>query len=174
MVLTHMEQVFYYETEVEWKGEKQGHLRGTNLPVIEVEPPPEFKGHQGKWTPEHLFVASVNACFMMTFIAIAEYSKLAFVKFSSMARGKLEKMPGAGYQFSEIVIKPTIVIASPQDLARTSRVLEKAKESCFVTNAIKTPVKLEPEVFHHQTQSYPCPLGEAPASGRLPGERNTE
>ena len=154
------ENTYCYQTEIEWRGEREGDLRGApNLPVVAVDAPPEFKGRAGKWTPEHLFAASVNSCFMMTFLAIAEYSKLPIVSFRSTATAKLEKVQGAGYQFTEIVIKPTFVIASPQDLARTPRILEKAKENCFVTNAIKTPIKLEPEIFHQQTQTSPCPLG---------------
>jgi organic hydroperoxide reductase OsmC/OhrA len=159
MVVMNMENVYFYETEVEWKGEREGNLRGPNLPVVAVDAPLEFKGHEGKWTPEHLFVASVNTCFMMTFLAIAEYSKLPLVSFRSTATGKLEKVQGAGYQLIEVVIKPSLVIASAQDLARTPRILEKAKENCFVTNAIKIAVKLQPEIFHHQTQTSPCPLG---------------
>jgi organic hydroperoxide reductase OsmC/OhrA len=154
-----MQSVYYYETEVEWKGERGGDLRGPSLPALSVDAPAEFKGHEGKWTPEHLFVASVNTCFMMTFLAIAEYSKLPLVSFRSTATAKLEKVQGAGYQFVEVVIKPSVVIAAAQDLARTPRILEKAKENCFVTNAIKTAIKLEPEIFHHQTPTSPCPLG---------------
>jgi organic hydroperoxide reductase OsmC/OhrA len=159
MAVMNMENVYFYETEVEWKGESEGQLRGTNLPVIEVDAPPEFKGQEGRWTPEHLFVASVNTCLMMTFLAIAEYSKLPIVSFRSTATAKLEKVQGAGYQFVEVVIKPSVVIASAQDLGRMPRILAKAKENCFVTKAINIPVKLEPEIFHHQTQTSPCPLG---------------
>jgi organic hydroperoxide reductase OsmC/OhrA len=154
-----MENVYYYDTEVEWKREREGTLSGANLPAVLVDAPPEFKGHPGRWTPEHLFTASVNTCFMMTFLAVAEYSKLPIVSFRCTATAKLEKVQGAAYQFVEIVIKPTVVIGSVEDLARTSRILAKAKDNCFVTNAIKTAVQLEPEIFHHQTQTSPCPLG---------------
>jgi len=159
MAVMAMENVYFYETEVEWKGERGGNLQAPTLPVIAIDAPPEFEGHEGKWTPEHLFVASVNSCFMMTFLALAQYSKLPIVSFRSTATAKLEKLQGSGYQFIEVVIKPIVVIASAQDLARTSRILAKAKDNCFVTNAIKIAVKLEPETFHRQTQTSPCPLG---------------
>jgi len=86
------------------------------------------------------------------------------VSFRSTAKGKLEKVQGAGYQITEIVINPTVVLASADDLGRISRILEKAKENCFVSNSIKSAIKIEPEVYHHQTQTSPCPLGEALAS----------
>jgi organic hydroperoxide reductase OsmC/OhrA len=158
-------KVFYYETEIDWTKEKEGQIKGPTLPTVNVGAPPEFKGREGQWTPEHLFIASINTCFMLTLLAIAENSKLPLVSFSSVAKGKLERVPGVGYQITEVSIRPRVVIASVEDLGRIPRVLEKAKENCFVTNSIKSAIKIEPEVFHHQTQTSPCPLGEAPGSG---------
>ena len=151
--------VFYYETQVEWKKEKEGQIGGPSLPAVPVGVPPEFKGREGVWSPEHLFVASLNTCYMLTFLAVAENFKVPLVIFSSTAQGKLEKVPGSNYQITEIVVKPRVVIASANDLGRMPRILEKAKENCFVSNSIKTAIKLEPEVFHHQTPTSPCPLG---------------
>lgn len=152
-------KVFYYETEIEWKKEKEGQIKGATLPAVGVGAPPEFKGREGQWTPEHLFVASLNTCFMLTLLAIADNSKLPLVSFSSTAKGKLEKVPGSSYQITEMVIKPKVVIASVSDLGRMPRILEKAKENCFVSNSIKSVIKIEPEVFHHQTPASPRPLG---------------
>jgi organic hydroperoxide reductase OsmC/OhrA len=70
----------------------------------------------------------------------------------------LEKVPGSGYQITEIVVKPRIVISSANDLTRMPRILEKAKENCFVSNSIKSAITVEPEIFHQQTQTTPCPL----------------
>ena len=87
-----MEDKYSYSTEVEWTGERHGDLRAPVLPQLQIDAPPEFKGHDGVWTPEHLFVASVNSCFMTTFLAIAENSKLDIVSFKAGATGKLEKL----------------------------------------------------------------------------------
>jgi peroxiredoxin-like protein len=155
---------FYYETKVEWRSEKEGIVSGAGLPPMNVGAPPEFNGRVGNWAPEHLLVASVNTCFMLTLLAIAENSKVPLVSFSSTAKGKLEKVQGAGYQVTEILVKPIVVIASADYLERMPRILEKAKENCFITNSIKSAVKVEPQVFHHQTPASPCPLGEGPSS----------
>jgi peroxiredoxin-like protein len=151
-------QEFFYDTTVEWKSEKDGTVAGAGLPPVEVGAPPEFKGHAGNWSPEHLLVASVNTCFMLTLLAIAENSNVPLVSFSSSARGKLEKVSGGGYQLTEIVVKPTVVIATFEHLERMPRILEKAKANCFITNSIKSAVTLLPEIFHRQTPVSPCPL----------------
>jgi organic hydroperoxide reductase OsmC/OhrA len=154
---------FFYESELEWKEQKQGELRAAAVAPIALGAPPEFGGVEGSWSPEHLLVASVNGCFMLTLLAIAENSKMPLVSYRSSARGKLEKVSGAGYQITEIIIKPTLVVGSAQDFARVGRLLEKAKENCFVTNSIKSAVKLEPQIYHEQTQTSPCPLGDDPS-----------
>jgi organic hydroperoxide reductase OsmC/OhrA len=141
-------KIFYYETEIEWTKEREGQIKGPTLPAVSVGAPPEFKGREEQWTPEHLFVASINTCFMLTLLAIAENSKLPLVSFSSSARGKLEKIPGAGYQITEVILKPRVVIASAGDLGRIPTVLEKAKETCFISNSVKSTVKLESQVYH--------------------------
>ena len=40
--------VYYYETEIDWKGEKDLRLGAGKLPVIGAGAPPEFKGQGGE------------------------------------------------------------------------------------------------------------------------------
>ena len=141
-----MENNYYYTTQVEWTGERHGDLRAPVMPKLKIDAPPEFKGHEGAWTPEHLFVAAVNSCFMTTFLAIAENSKLEFVSFTADAKGKLEKMEGKGFVMTEVVLRPRLIISHARDAERAGRILEKAEKNCLISNSIKTETKLEPEV----------------------------
>jgi peroxiredoxin-like protein len=141
-----MENQYFYSTDVEWTGERGGDLRAPFLPGLKVNAPPEFKGQEGIWTPEHLFVAAVNSCFMTTFLAIAENSKLEFVSFKADARGKLEKRDGQGLMMTEIVLRPKLVILNARDTGRASRILEKAERNCLISNSVKTAVLIEPEI----------------------------
>jgi len=154
--------IYFYEAEIDWIGGKDLQISSGKLPVIVGGALPEFKGREGVWAPEHLFVAALNSCYLLTLLAIAEFSKISIFSCSSSAKGKLEKVEGGSYQITEIVVRPRVVIASANDLARMPRILEKAKENCFVSNSIKSVIKIEPEVFHHQTPVSPCPLGEGP------------
>jgi len=140
---------YFYQTEIEWIGDKDIKLSSGKLPAIAAGAPPEFKGREENWSPEHLFVAAMNSCYVLTLLAIAEFSKVSIVSLSSTACGKLEKVKGGGYQITEISVKPRIVISSVNDLSRMPRILEKAKENCFVSNSIKSAVKVEPELLHH-------------------------
>ena len=141
-----MEDNYYYTTQVEWTGERHGDLSAPVLPSLKVDAPPEFKGHEGVWTPEHLFVASVNSCFMTTFLAIAENSKLEFESFRADAKGKLEKIADKGFMMTEITLQPKLVIRNARDAERASRILEKAEKHCLISNSIKTETVLEPDI----------------------------
>jgi peroxiredoxin-like protein len=141
-----MENKYFYSTEVEWTKDREGNLCAPVLPCLHVDAPPEFKGHEGSWTPEHLFVGAVNSCFMTTFLAIAENSKLDFVSFRTGANGKLEKLDGQGFMITEITLRPQLVISQARDTERASRILEKAEKHCLISNSIKTTVHLEPQI----------------------------
>lgn len=141
-----MENQQLYKTEVEWTGERHGELRAPALPKLDVDAPPEFKGHDGVWTPEHLFVASVNSCFMTTFLAIAENSKLEFVKFHADAEGTLEKVEGQGLMMTHITLRPQLVLKHSRDTERALRIFEKAEKHCLIANSIRTETTLDPQV----------------------------
>lgn len=140
-----MEKEYYYETEVGWMGKRHGYLQSEGLPILEISSPPEFQGQEHTWTPEHLFVASINSCFMATFVAMAEYSKLELISFTSSAKGKLEKVE-RGYIVTEVTLKPKLIIKHEYDTERAERLLEKAEKACFISNSIKATVKLAPEI----------------------------
>lgn len=150
---------YVYETEVEWKSARKGEVRSANLPALEVAAPPEFKGHEAIWTPEHLYVAAVNVCFMTTFLAIAELSKFDFASFTCKASGKLEKSEGQGFRITEILLHPKLVICHSRDLERAGRLLEKAESNCLISNSINTVVKLEPEISFEEVKAKVQALG---------------
>lgn len=136
----------FYENTIVWTGEKKGEVSGLKLPALQVATPPDFGGHEGFWSPEQCFVAAVNACVMSTFLAIAQLSKLSFETYEAEASGKLDKPEGQVMQFTEITIRPKLVVTHSKDLERAGRLLEKAEKQCLVSNSIKAVVHLEPQV----------------------------
>lgn len=141
-----MDQLHFYSTAVAWTGERHGELTASALPMVQVDAPPEFRGHEGVWTPEHLFVGAINSCFMTTFVAIAENSRLDFVDFDSNATGKLEKQDDVGLMMTLVVLRPRLTIRNAGDEDRAFRILEKAERHCLIANSVKTRIQLEPEI----------------------------
>jgi peroxiredoxin-like protein len=151
------EDSFSYQAEIEWAGGRRGNLRFPKLPTLEVAAPPEFQGPGGGWTPEYLFVGAVASCFMLTFLALAERSKLELASVAVSAEGKLQKVSQTGYQITEVYLKPTVVVRRIDDTQRVERLLKKAEQSCFIAASIKSRVVVVPQIYHKQIPAYPCP-----------------
>ena len=135
-------KVYTYRTAVKWTEQKKGVITCGGKPEIQVATPPEFKGHEGIWSPEDLFVASVNLCVMTTFLAVAERAGLAFLSYESEAEGRLELVEGK-FQVTAIVLRPRIILQPGGDPTKAKEVIEKAEANCLISNSIKTRVSLE-------------------------------
>lgn len=136
-------KVYLYQTTVKWTEQRKGTISCAGKPDVAVATPPEFKGHEGIWSPEDLFVASANVCLMTTFLAVAERAGLAFISYESTAEGRLELVEGK-FQFTAITIKPTIALESDADAGKAKELIEKAEANCLISNSMKATVTLEP------------------------------
>jgi len=136
----------FYSTNVVWTGERHGELSAPVMPTLNIDAPPEFRGHEGVWTPEHLFVGAINSCFMTTFLAIAENSKLDFVHFDAKATGKLEEHEDVGLMMTVVILRPELTISNAHDKDRALRILRKAERHCLIANSVKAAISLEPVV----------------------------
>jgi peroxiredoxin-like protein len=136
-----------YQVDLQWQEGRIGTLRSPVLDdEIEVATPPDFDGGvAGIWSPEHLFVSSVSSCFMTTFAAIAEYSKLAYTDLQVKAVATLGKVDGK-FEVTTIRLAPELVIEDEKYADKARRIMEKAEEACLITRSIKTEIIFEPTV----------------------------
>jgi len=137
---------FIYKTNVTWTEEKKGILCSTGKPTIEVATPPEFKGHEGMWTPEELFVASVNSCIKTTFLHYAQKSDFKFVSYESEAEGTMERVENQ-FMFSEIKVRPKIIVTSSNQIEKAKEFIQLSEKNCLISNSIKTKVEVVPEIL---------------------------
>ncbi|HRI37053.1 MAG TPA: OsmC family protein [Nitrospira sp.] len=138
-------KVYMYQTAVKWTEQRKGVISCHGKPDVQVATPPEFKGHEGIWSPEDLFVASANVCLMTTFLAVAERAGLAFSSYASTAEGRLEIVEGK-FQFTAITIRPSITLMPGGDAAKAKELIEKAEHNCLISNSMKAKVTLEPTI----------------------------
>lgn len=136
-----------YNVSLNWMEGRKGIMSSNELPTkIEVATPPEFdKGIPGIWSPEHLFTAAVLSCFMTTFLAIAEFSKLEFEAFDCDAEGILDKVEGK-FLMTEINLRAKLKINDLEKAEKAERVLQKSEAACLISNSIKTKVNLISEI----------------------------
>jgi len=115
-------------------------------PSITFSAPPEFQGEAGQWTPEHLFLASVAACFVSTFSGMAQFSKFEFLSLGVEVEGILRKEE-EGWRFTQLNLRPRLKIGEEKDRDRANRMLEKAEKTCLIVRSINSKMILEPELI---------------------------
>lgn len=143
-----MSQTHFYEVNIQWKEGRIGELSSPILEkTIECATPPEFpNGVPNIWSPEHLFVAAINSCYMATFLAIAANFKVEIEDFSCKTIAKLKMVEGK-YLITQAEMFPVIkLIDAEKDTEKAQRIADKAKAGCLVTNSMKTEILLTPNI----------------------------
>lgn len=140
-------EAHYYNVDLKWMADRKGIIFSQELnEEIEVATPPQFaKGIEGIWSPEHLLTAAVNSCFMTTFLAIAENSKLEYSNFECNAKGKLEQVEGK-FLMTEVLLEAHLKISNEADKEKAERVLQKSEAACLISNSIKSKVILQTNI----------------------------
>ena len=139
---------FTYKTSTTWTEGRSGTIASDGKPTMKISSPPEFKGERGVWTPEDLFVGSVEVCHMTTFLSFAAQKKMTIVSYRSHANGVLEHID-EDYRFTRIVIFPTITVGKDVVETDVHALLREAEKHCLVANSIASIVEVNPTIIVH-------------------------
>jgi organic hydroperoxide reductase OsmC/OhrA len=99
----------------------------------------------GRWTPEELLLAAICGCFTTTFRTIVSRAESDFTDLEVEAVATMRKVD-FGYMFTEIVLRPVLKIADPDQRERALDLLNRAARLCLVSRTLDTPLKFEPAV----------------------------
>jgi organic hydroperoxide reductase OsmC/OhrA len=61
------------------------------------------------------------------------------------AEGTVDRRDGQ-MRFSEIVLRPRLLVPAASERERALRAIEKAEKTCLVSASLATPIRLEPEI----------------------------
>ena len=81
---------------------------------------------------------------MLTFLALAQARGLTPAGYESEAEGLLENVDGK-YRITEVTVRPHIIVPAEAELGRAREIMETVEAQCFISNSIKSKVKLLPE-----------------------------
>jgi peroxiredoxin-like protein len=120
-------------------------LSTPGVPALRTAPPADYDGPGDAWSPEHLLLAAVQACFLFTLRAIARVSRLEFTKLELDAVGTVERKDGVT-RFTDIVLRPRLTVPPGANHERLRQILEKSEKTCLVSASLSTPLRLEPHI----------------------------
>jgi peroxiredoxin-like protein len=133
--------------DVHLTGGPSGHavLSTAGVPDLRTAPPADYDGPGDAWSPEHMLLAAVQTCFLFTLRSVASARHVDFIRLEVDAAGTVDRQEGVT-RFTEIVLRPKLVIPSGSDRERALRMLEKSEKYCLVSASLSTPVRVEPEI----------------------------
>ena len=124
--------------ETAWNSKTPTHSFDCNIP-------PEFEGPGGGVSPEDFFALALSNCIIATFKVYAQYSKISFEKIEVNSELVVDLNENKKPVMKTCLLKATLFKPSNVDMAK--RLLQRAFESGFILNSVKTELKLEIEVL---------------------------
>jgi organic hydroperoxide reductase OsmC/OhrA len=101
-----------------------------------------FRGDKKKYNPEDMLLASLSACHMLWYLHLCADEGVEVLEYKDEAEAKMiTTSSGAGY-FTEVVLKPTVVVARSSMIRKALELHKKANHMCFIANSVKF------EVYH--------------------------
>ena len=117
-------------------------LSATGLPALASAPPPEFDGPGGRWSPEHLLVAAVADCLVLSFRGVARANKFEWHSLECSVEGTLDKVEGKT-KFTHMVVRATLRVPAGTDEAKAKQLLERAEHVCLISNSLVAERRIE-------------------------------
>jgi organic hydroperoxide reductase OsmC/OhrA len=113
-----------------------------NVAELELAAPANFDGPGDVFSPEDLQVMAIASCLILSFRAIARASKLEWDNLHVDINGTLD-MVDRRMQFTGFNTRATLSLPAGASREKAARLLEKADQTCLITNSLKAEDHLE-------------------------------
>jgi organic hydroperoxide reductase OsmC/OhrA len=154
----HDDKQHRYSVHVTWTGNlgqgtssyraysRNHEIAAAGKPVLPGSSDPTFRGDPDRYNPEEFLVSSLSTCHMLWYLHLCAEAKIVVVEYVDEASGVMTERSDGGGRFTEVTLKPHVVIASGGDLARAEALHERAHHLCFIANSVNFPVRCESRI----------------------------
>lgn len=115
-------------------------------PDLEASSDKPFRGDGSKWNPEDLLLAALSECHLLSYLHACVGAGVVVVAYADEASGVMVEDGRGGGAFTEVVLRPRVMVAeaSMVDAARAAHA--QAREWCFIANSVNFPVRHQASV----------------------------
>ncbi|NUT58623.1 MAG: OsmC family peroxiredoxin [Agromyces sp.] len=149
----------HYAVEVEWQGDRgegtsnyraygRQHVVRAEGKLHDLAGSSDrvFHGDRERWNPEELLIAALSQCHMLSYLHVATRHGVVVRGYTDAATGTMLEDGRGGGAFSDVVLRPRVVVADESMVATAQRIHEEASEKCFIAASVAFPVRHEPTV----------------------------
>ena len=120
-------------------------LTAERLTTLRSASPAEFDGPGDRWSPETFLVGAVADCFILTFRAVANASRLSWISVECDVTGTLDRVDRVT-RFTHFDMAVHLVVPAEVDADRARHALEKAERNCLIASSLKASVAMDATV----------------------------
>ena len=102
---------------------------------------PSFRGDSKRYNPEELLVASLSACHLLWYLHLCADAGVVVVEYVDAAQGTLAIDQDGGGRFTEVVLRPQVIIALAEQEEVARALHREAHRLCFIANSVNFPVR---------------------------------
>jgi len=121
-------------------------VRADGRPAIEGSADRVFHGDRVRWNPELELVAALSQCHMLSYLHVCTAAGVVVTAYDDAPYGLMAEAEDGGGRFTEVVLRPSVTVASAGMAERAARLHEEAGEKCFIASSVNFPVRHEPSV----------------------------
>jgi organic hydroperoxide reductase OsmC/OhrA len=104
----------------------------------------DYRGRGEGADPEQLFAASLGACHMLAFLAVAARMRIVVDAYADAPVATVGKDAEGRLAVTRVVLKPHVTFAAQVAPEKLAQLHDLAHRNCFVANAVTAPVIVEP------------------------------
>ncbi|HEY4153928.1 MAG TPA: OsmC family protein [Puia sp.] len=105
---------------------------------------PAFRGDPARYNPEEMLVVALSACHMLSFLHFCSAAGVVVVDYSDAATGTMEESADGNGRFTEVLLKPMLIVKDASMIEKANALHEKAHQFCFIANSCNFPVLHQP------------------------------
>ncbi|MBD2753474.1 OsmC family protein [Spirosoma validum] len=119
-------------------------INADNKPDIPGSSDPSFRGDKTRYNPEELLVASLSSCHMLWYLHLCSEAGVIVLDYVDHATGTMVETADGGGHFSEVMLRPAVVVAEEAMIAGANALHHQANKLCFIANSCNFPIRHEP------------------------------
>ncbi|GAB3430065.1 OsmC family protein [Flindersiella endophytica] len=148
-----------YDIAIEWQGNRgsgttgyrdygrEHEVRAAGKPALAGSSDKTFRGDASRWNPEELLVTALAQCHMLAYLHLCVEAGVVVVGYEDSAVGTMvQDDEGWGGQFTRVVLRPVVTVASQSMVEQAHALHEKVGAVCFIARSVNFPVDHEPRV----------------------------
>jgi organic hydroperoxide reductase OsmC/OhrA len=164
-------KVFDFPLSVEWIGGRRVAARVAGKPVIEITPPPVFRGTDpSAWSPEDFLVAAAASCLAVTFTGLAARAGLSYTTLEVDADGVAGSRDDGRFGFTRLLLRLHVETEQAEEARRLAK---QAEANCLVSASLDLPVETLIEVAPPANDRTNTRDEVQVRTGRAPGNPET-